>query len=278
MRSTSTLIKLITGLGLLCVTLSLGCDDDSGGIEERSSAVLEVLPSAFVFPPAPPGSDAIDKTVTIKNVGRSELRLARITASFNDINNYLLDYRTFDPNEETADAGDFLVGLDAEGNNFPSNLVVPADQAVALRLRYTPSVNGASGEVTMLTNTETEELVIPIEGASAQADVLADPGAVDFGRVNVGDEKVMNLTLTNVGSAAAIIPQVFLNATDEFSIRLNGENAVGEPGQIPSLADPDGDNEPGLSPGESVVFEVVYRPTSEISQPGNVVFALQNSL
>jgi hypothetical protein len=274
--NTRVSLGLLYVLSLLLLVVSIGCDDES--FEARQSAVIEVAPNAFRFPAAQMGETAIEKIVIVKNVGASDLLLAQITARFSNAAAYELDYRTFDPANDTSEGGDFFVGIDVNGNNFPDNISVPPAQSLALKLRYTPDGQGASGLVEMTTNAEPSELQIPIEGVASRADVVVSPALVDFGRVNVGDTKVEELTLTNVGSGPALISQIFLNAREEYAISLDEVDVIGSVADIPTLQDPDGDGEPGLSPMSSVTFNVTYTPVSENSLPGEVVFALTGAI
>jgi len=268
--------RLLYVLSLLLLVVATGCDDES--FEARQSAVIEVSPNAFRFPAAQPGELAIEKIVIIKNVGASDLLLAQLTARFSNPSAYELDYKPYDPENDVADGGDFFVGIDVNGNNFPDNLSIPPSEALALKLRYTPDGQGASGVIEMNTNAEPSELLIPVEGIASRGDVVVTPSLVDFGRVNVGDTKTEEITLTNVGSAPALISQIFLNAREEYALSLNEVDAIGSVADIPSLQDPDGDGEPGLSPMGSVTFTVDYTPVTENSLPGEVVFALTGAL
>ena len=274
--NTRVSLGLFFVLSLLLLAVSTGCDDES--FEARQSAVIEVAPNAFRFPAAQPGEASVEKVVIIKNVGASDLLLAQITARFSNAAAYELDYRPFDPSVGGSEGGDFFVGIDINGNSFPDNISIPPAQALALKLRYTPDGQGASGIVEMTTNADPNELQIPIEGVASVGDVVVTPSLVDFGRVNVGDTQYEELTLTNVGSAPALISQIFLNARDEYTISLNETDVVGAVADIPTLQDPDGDGEPGLSPMSSVTFNVSYTPISENSLPGEVVFALTGAI
>ena len=261
---------------LLFTLLTTGCDDES--FEARQSAVIERSPHRFIFPATAPGDDPIERIVTVKNLGESELILAQITASFDDIASYQLDYRVFDITSETPADGEFLMGLDATGHHFPNTIVIARDHAVALKLRYVPDAEGAGGQVSMITNADPRRLSIPVEGGVAQGDIITNPSTLDFNRVSVNEHQTLNVRLTNVGTSVAMISQVFLNGSDEFTVSLNGEVVTGDPTLISSLADPDEDGLPGISPTNSADFSVTYAPTSIRSRPGELVFALKDAI
>ena len=261
---------------LFFTMFTTGCDDES--YETRQSAVIECSPHRFIFPATAPGDDAVERIVTVNNRGESELILAQITASFNDITSYQLDYRVFEVTSETAVDGDFFVGLDVTGDHFPHHIAIARGHAVAFRLRYVPDAEGAGGVVNMVTNADPRELSIPIEGGIAQGDIIVNPNTLDFNRVNVNDSQTLNVRVMNVGTSVAMISQVILNGSDEFTVSLRGEDVTGDPTLVSALADPDEDGRPGISPTNSVDFAVTYTPTSERSRPGELIFALKDAV
>lgn len=264
-------------IGLFAALFVFGACDDT--ITGRESAILEVTPDTFRFPAAQPGDPAIDQVVVIRNIGAGTLLLADITGAFADAASYQLDYRPFDPDEQGAEEGEFFIGIDPMlGNQFPQNIAVEPEKALALKLRYIPDEFGAGGQINIVTNAEPRELAIPIVGVAAAGDLAVNPTSLDFGRVESGETKTLELTLTNVGTAPIQFNQVFLNANEDFSVKLAGENAVGSSADIPTLLDPDGDGSPGLDPTKSVLFQVTYAPPVEGPDSGEIVFGIAGAI
>ena len=194
----SDALKSYRIIGLLMAFLALGACDDT--ITGRASAILELTPDAFRFPAAQPGDAPIDQIVVIKNIGEGTLLLADITGSFANSAAYQLDYRPFDPSETGADEGEFFIGIDPMlGNQFPPNISVEKEMAIALKLRYIPDELGAGGKIDIATNADPSDLEIPILGIAAAGDLAVNPTSLDFGRVESGETKTLDLTLTNVG-------------------------------------------------------------------------------
>ncbi|MAD60660.1 MAG: hypothetical protein CMH49_03975 [Myxococcales bacterium] len=267
-------LAFITLMGLFSTVIA--CDDTITG---RESAVIEVIPDTFRFPATQPGEDPIDQMVVIRNIGDGDLLLADFVGVFADNASYQLDYRPFDPETSEADTGDFFVGIDPiQGNLFPGTISIKPDEALALKLRYTPDALGAGGEIQIETNAEPRDLVIPIQGVASAGDIAANPTTLDFGRVNAGETQTLDLTLTNVGTAPVMFTEVFLNTNEDFSIKLRDENVVGSSAMIMALQDPDNDGTPGLSPTKSVIFQVTYAPPTEGPDSGEVVFALAGAI
>jgi hypothetical protein len=270
---------IVFGMLVLFTTLN-ACDDTITG---RESAILELTPDTFRFPAAQPGDEPIDKIVVIRNIGDGALLLADFEGVFANSVSYQLDYRPFDPELETAESGEFFVGIDpTQGNRFPPTVSIEQDQALALKLRYIPDNLGAGGSINIATNANPRDLVVPIQGIESAGDIAITPTTLDFGRVNAGDSQTLDLTLTNVGTAPVQFNQVFLNANEDFTVQLSGENAIGSSADISTLQDPDSDGTPGLSPTKSVRFQVTYAPPIEGPDSGEIVFgladAIQNSI
>lgn len=270
-------LKIYQTLGLLTFLFAFGACDDT--ITGRESAVLEITPDTFRFPASQPGDPAVDEVVVIRNIGEGTLILADFAGRFANSASYQLDYRPFDPMVDSPESGDFFVGIDpVEGNLFPPNLSVEPDQALALKLRYTPDADGAGGSITIATNAEPRELEIPIIGVASAGDIAVFPTTLDFGRVNAGETSTLDLTLTNVGTASVQFNQVFLNANEDFTVQLSGESAIGSSADVPTLQDPDGDGTPGLDPTKSVIFQVTYAPPVEGPDAGEIVFGVAGAV
>ena len=82
---------------------------------------------------------------------------------------------------------------------------------------------------------------------------------LDFGRVPANEESRLSVTVTNIGSLPLEIPEVVVNGSLDFLVRVGPVELRRQ--NIP--ADPDDDGTPGLSPGASFELTITYAPRVE---------------
>ena len=248
-------------------TYVTGCDDSSGsgsGLDESSSPVLILSADNFPFPSLEPGSARVTREVTVSNTGAAVLKLAMIDARFNNPSSYILDWY------RNGDSENPLIGIDPiQGNVFEGNINISPGENLTFKLIYTPDVEGAGGAVTFLSNDpDNSSITLPIEGTSASADLIVTPATVDFGRVNAGMVVTQEVTVTNVGTASALVDGIALNGSMDFSVMFNGEDPIANPG---ILSDPDQDEVAGISSANEMILSVTYEPLLEGPDFGELI-------
>jgi len=142
------------------------------------------------------------------------------------------------------------VGFSVSGLSLPVTLA--AGQGATFNVVFTPqSAGNVSGNLVVSSNASNPTLNIPLSGSAIQPGTLTpNPSSIDFGNVQVGNNKSVTETITNTGGADVNISQAKATGTG-FSI--NGIN--------PPLT---------LTAGQSITFNVVFAPPSAASDSGNL--------
>jgi hypothetical protein len=142
------------------------------------------------------------------------------------------------------------VGFSVSGLSLPVTLA--AGQGATFNVVFTPqSAGNVSGNLVVSSNASNPTLNIPLSGSAIQPGTLTpNPSSINFGNVQVGNNKSVTETITNTGGADVNISQAKATGTG-FSI--NGIN--------PPLS---------LTAGQSITFNVVFAPPSAASDSGNL--------
>jgi hypothetical protein len=142
---------------------------------------------------------------------------------------------------------DVISGADftASGVNFP--ITLNPSQSVTLIVKFAPQATGAvTGQITISSNSSTGgSTVVQLSGTgttTAVATLQVSPTSVDFGDVNVGSTKTLNLTLTSTGTAPLTIS----------TAKLSGTGFSDSGASFPVT----------LNPNQSVILQVQFDPTS----------------
>jgi hypothetical protein len=141
-------------------------------------------------------------------------------------------------------------GFSVSGLSLPVTLA--AGQGATFNVVFTPqSAGNVSGNLVVSSNASNPTLNIPLSGSAIQPGTLTpNPSSINFGNVQVGNNKSVTETITNTGGADVNISQAKATGTG-FSI--NGIN--------PPLT---------LTAGQSITFNVVFAPPSAASDSGNL--------
>ncbi len=141
-------------------------------------------------------------------------------------------------------------GFSMSGFSLP--LTLTAGQQAGFTVTFTPSSAGnASGNVTFTSNAPNPTLVLPLSGVAVLPGTLSpNPSSLNFGNVQVGNNKSLNETVTNTGGASLTISQVNVSGTG-FSVS----------GITPPVT---------LTPNQSYTFTATFTPASAGSASGNI--------
>lgn len=280
--------KLLLNLALIGLSFfGISCDDQNSngnGLGTTKSSTIEITPAEFVFYQKTAqqlqASPVDSSVVVIKNTGLATLKLASINTQGVNLDELTLKwYQGSDSLESATNAGIIQDGISKAANAFSDVVEIAAGQSISMVLYFQPLVatNIPSGSVRFQTNSSNNtDVTIPIRGQSSEAQIIADPNPMDFGRVPVGTTKTMDLTVTNLGSSDLILSRMALNGDTAFSVALKSTmaNPVADPA---ALLDPDQDGVNGISAGLSAVFTVTYAPMIEGGGVGQLVISNNDS-
>ena len=133
----------------------------------------------------------------------------------------------------------------------PPDTTLFADSSLTLPIRYLPQEAGFHWTRLEITHGAlTDQLVIDIRAQALGMELEAQPMGVDFGPVDVGDEAIREVTVTNRGTTE-------LRLDDAYSSNERFEALVELPVEVP--------------PGRSLVVPVAFRPTSDAPSSGELV-------
>jgi len=141
-------------------------------------------------------------------------------------------------------------GFSINGLNLPVTLA--SGQSTTFNVVFTPpSAGNVSGNVVIASNASNGTLNIPLAGSAVQPGTLTPTQpSINFGNVQVGNNKSLSETITNTGGSDVTISQAKATGTG-FSVS----------GIVPPLT---------LSVGQSITFSVVFTPPSAGSDSGNL--------
>lgn len=141
-------------------------------------------------------------------------------------------------------------GFSVSGLSLP--LTLPAGQNVGFTVTFAPSAAGnANGSVTFTSNAPNPTLVLPLTGSGVlPGTVSPNPSSLNFGSVQVGNNKNLYEALTNTGGSNLTISQANVSGAG-FSIS----------GITPPVT---------LTPNQTYTFTVTFTPGSAGSASGTI--------
>ena len=260
------------------ITLVWSCDDQQRsdemsetGIQISNNAVLTLYPESFVFPNLELNTGPVTRTIEISNSGEGLLKLTQFRARFDLSTSYNLYW------DNDADESQVYPGVSSTGVNSLTDRVLDIlpEDSITLILEYTPDELGANGVIEFQSNdADARTVTLPVVGNATEVDLLVSPSSVDFGRVGAGEVAIQEITVTNLGTADAVIEGLRVSGSEDFSIKLNGADPNID---AHVLMDPDQDGVLGISSRETMTFQVIYTPQLEGSDRGEVVILSNDS-
>jgi hypothetical protein len=250
--------SLIWSWFALALVLPLTGCEDSAGIEKISTGTL-ALAGEFRFSKTSPGTHQ-SRTVSMTNVGKERVTLAQFSKQATA--ELVGAWSVVGADGKVVDSGD---------KQLPPTIHLAPGEALRLSLTYAPkSPLPPTGTVMFRSNSGVEgqrEMSLPIGGLVAVGELHITPNPVQFGRVTVGDVSRKTVTLTNFGTDTIRLNKLAVHGSSNFSVRLGGTDPIGTP---EVLNDPDGDGAPGLKPDGQVEIEIIFRPSSDHSDMGEL--------
>ncbi len=267
-----TLTRVVPAIfGLALVLASFGCDDE-GGIKSVDTPALVVDPDNFIFPKLASG-DSADRTVTLRNTGSGELKIADIRWEVGGDEEFQLFW--VHPTDGTQYQAITKDGTDqlAAANQYP--LVIDSGETLDLVMNYAPIDNVPDpGRIVLETNLGSNggEVEIDVEIQGVAAEINVSPRDIDYDRVAAGEEIDEEINVVNVGQVSLLITNIQLNGDQTFTPLINGKDPRRQP---EVLEDPDGDGEAGLAVGAS--FKIVARFAPQIEGPASAELLISSS-
>lgn len=105
---------------------------------------------------------------------------------------------------------------------------------------------------------------------TAECRLAATPDALVLGTVRIGRKGEVSVQVRNAGTQSLALASARLDGAPGFTIRLRDVDPRAEPA---ILADPDGDEVPGLAPGAAATLVVGYAPQVEAMVSGELRIA-----
>jgi hypothetical protein len=190
------------------------------GTGTGENAALVATPGTVSFGNVTVGSNA-SQTVTLTNSGASAIAISQGAAS---------------------GTGFSISGLNP--------MTLNAGQTTTFSAAFAPTTTGsATGSVTVTSNASNSTLTVALVGVGTQPHLSANPTAVSFGSLAVGNSSLISVTLTNTGSG---------------SVAISSGSASGAGFSITGLSPAT------LSAGQSTSFSVKFSPTAAGAATGNV--------
>ncbi|TVQ99308.1 MAG: choice-of-anchor D domain-containing protein [Deltaproteobacteria bacterium] len=198
------------------------------GLDERDPPQMQLSPGSILFEPTNLG-DETSRTLIIRNVGSSPLRIERI---------------------ETA------LTTDHVRTDFDGPRSLQADEEIPVRVFYAPtSVEETSGTINVFSNdpfNNPGQVAVTRIGPTPQLQVFPDPAS--FGTVAEGSSATLTLQLDNVGTAPLIICRAFTEVGGQFETDLDARIEQDDRTQDGRLILPPTEGENGIP------FEATFRP------------------
>ena len=190
------------------------------GTGTGENAALVAMPGTVSFGNVTLGSNA-SQTVTLTNSGASAIAISQGAAS---------------------GTGFSISGLNP--------ITLNAGQTTAFTAKFAPNATGsATGAVTITSNASNPTLMVQLVGVGTQPHLSANPTAVNFGSLAVGNSSLISVTLTNTGTGSVAISS---GSASGAGFSMNGLSAA------------------TLSAGQSASFNVRFAPTTAGAATGNV--------
>jgi hypothetical protein len=196
-----------------------------------------------------------EQAIRVTNVGTAAVTLRDFAAAFS------ADYTLYwHRGSSTAPVEDRELVVRAGQATFPETIELEPDDIVIFTLTYAPGEGGQRGG--HLSFQGERELRFPIEHSDDRPEFAFDPAVVNFGTVEVGQRQLMNLEVTNIGTAIATLESVTITGDTAFSISIEGRDPEVD---TRALHNPDRDLEPGV--GLEKYFDVLIRCLAETDAP-----------
>jgi len=230
------LIRLLAACVLATIVplTGIGCGDDGGGSYAGVSlGKLQVNPTVLTFDSSEIGLESV-QFLTVENVGTGDLIIAAME----------LDTRSTE--------------FSIRGAEFPMNL--PPGESRLLEVVYNPSdCSPDRGNLVIRSNDQDRPtLPIPLQPQELTGQVRVHPNPIDFGRVPSGATKTLAVTITNAGTCALDINDLFLTGSFDFEFTTAEEEGMGveytsyEP-ELPL----------SLEPSDAISMYVTYHPEND---------------
>lgn len=195
-----------------------GCGDSSGGFSLGPEAQIDISPLSIDFGDVPRGEIA-RRNVTVRHVGSSGVIV-------------------LDPITLVTDSPDFEIGL------IEATTLNPGEQTRIQVIYNSGHDEPDQGELVIGHNlANNPETRISLSSAGQRARLVASPAVMDFGIVQAGAPRTLDLTVLNGGSANATLTGGTFDGDRDGDFHL----------EIPPEA--------VVEPGGKVVLKVTYAPT-----------------
>jgi uncharacterized protein YfaP (DUF2135 family) len=194
--------------------LLAGC---SGGGSTDKYSFTSLEPEAFITPTAIDFGDVIvpytaESSFRVQNVGRSDLALYEIYLTSDDGRVFSVDF----------------AGTEAEP------VLLEVDEQLDVPVTFAPDIyEDFTGSLVVISDDpETPQTYIPLSGSGVDGpvpDLSADPGALDFGLVEIGTSANLQLDFVNEGGGDILVESATLTGSSAFDISLDltGETIYG---------------------------------------------------
>ena len=281
-----SLLKRAVFLSVLAIVMGsmIGCDDDD--FQTAKSPLYDIRPVAeFIFPTLVVGRSTT-KEIEIENVGEADLLIARsiVQSRTSGANGeeFIIKYSIGDGEVITLEYTESEAGAIVEGT-YPLRLT--PGEIMNVSVTYTPEDEVIdAGAIYFETNVIDEEnpersrINLPIRVTNGGAEIDVRPGSLDFGSVRAGEEKTLEVTITNVGQTVLNLYQLRIDGSQDFTPLIDGRDPRRQP---TLLEDPDRDDLPGISPvieggnSTSVVIQVRYAPA--VAGPDSATLVIESN-
>src|SRR5246127_220363 len=193
---------------------------DLAGTGTSENAALVATPGSVSFGNVTVGGSG-SQSVTLTNSGASAIAISQASAT---------------------GTGFSISGL--------SPMTLNAGQTTTFMAKFAPTATGsATGAVTITSNASNPTLTVDLVGVGTQPHLSANPGAVSFGSLAVGNSSLISVTLTNTGTG---------------SIAISSGSASGSGFSMTGLS------AATLNAGQSTSFNVKFAPTAAGAASGSV--------
>ena len=198
------------------VALAGGCGDSGSRFQLGAEASLDIDPISIVFGDVPRGGEA-RRNVTIRHTGTSgviQLDPIRLETSSLDLSIGLIEQESIGPGEEVR-----IQIVYASAHDEPDSATLVIGHNLAGR----------------------PETRIPVLTPGQRGRLIAQPGILDFGIVQAGAPKTMNVTVLNGGTAPATLVGFENEDSQDFQVNVPAGTVI--------------------EPNGSAVVQVTYAPT-----------------
>ena len=168
-------------LGVLSISGCMGIAGQNSSTPAPTTAI-SVSPPSIAFGSVAVGS-TVSQSITVTNTGGSDLSITKNKLA--------------------------VPGFSVTGVSFP--MTISAGQQSTMNVVFSPkNVGGASGKLSLMNSASKSPAVVTVSGTGvASTPTLSfSSTSLDFGKVVVGKDSVLGITLTNTGNANVSISQV----------------------------------------------------------------------